>query len=100
MMKWADFVITDVRYNEDNTRIVQVKRRTDNGDKLVNPEIKIRAVVVDSINKGYSYVTGRYVNNQWKRGDDVIAYALGGEYFIRTDGNKTKSDNLGELPTF
>lgn len=35
-----------------------------------------------------------------KWADTVIAYALGGEYFIRTDGNKTKADNLGELPEF
>ena len=100
MTKWADFAITDVRYNEDNTRIVQVRRRTDNGEQLVNPEIKTRSVIVDSINKNYSYVTARHVNEKWKKGDTVIVYALGGEYFIRTDGNKTKADNLGELPEF
>ena len=100
MTKWADFAITHVRYNEDHTRILQVKRRTDNGEQLINPETKTRSFIVDSINKNYSYVTARYVNEKWKKGDTVIAYALDGEYFIRTDGNKTKADNLGELPEF
>lgn len=100
LAKWADFVITHVQYNSDNSRIVQVKRRTDNGEKLIKPEIKNRSVIVDSIHKGYSYVTGRYVNDEWNKGDRVIAYLLDGEHFIRTDGNKTKSDNLGELPEF
>ncbi len=101
MTKWGNFAITHVRYNEDNTRIVDVKRRTYKEGKLIDPEIKTRSVIVDSIlNKRYSYVTTQYVNDQWNLGDDVIAYELDGEYFIRTDGNKTKSDNLGELPTF
>ena len=100
MTKWADFVITHVSYDEDNMRIVKVKRRTDNGKELIDPEIKNRSVIVDSINKRYTYITARYVNGEWQRGDTIIAYFLDGEYFIRTDGNETKSDNLGELPTF
>ena len=100
MVKWGNFAITHVRYNENDTRIIQVRRRTYDKGYLKNPEIKNRADVIDSINKNYSYVTARYVNEKWTIGDTVIAYSLDGEYFIRTDGNKTKSDNLGELPKF
>ncbi len=97
---WADFVITRVSYNENNMRIVKVECKTDNGKELINREIKNRSVIVDSINEGHTYITARFVNGKWKRGDTIIAYFLDGEYFIRTDGNETKSDNLGELPTF
>jgi hypothetical protein len=100
MTQWGNFAITHVRYNENHTRIVQVRRRTYENGHLINPEIKTRAVIVDSINKNYSYVTSKYVNDKWMLGDTVIAYPLGGEYFIRTDGNKTTADNLGELPEF
>ena len=39
-------------------------------------------------------------DDEWSKGDRVIRYNLDGEYFIRTDGNKKKSDNLGKLPKF
>lgn len=101
MTKWGNFAITHVSYNEDNSRIVKVKRRIYKDGKLVDSAIKTRSVIVDAIiNKKYSYVTARLVGGTWNLGDDVIAYELDGEYFIRTDGNKTKLDNLGELPNF
>lgn len=100
MTKWADYAITAVQYNDDHTRIMIVKRRMDLGEKLSEPDIKTRTEVVDSIKSGSSYVTAYYRNNQWQKGDNVIAYEIDGEYFIRTDGNRKKEDNLGELPEF
>lgn len=100
MAKWADYAITHVSYNDEHTRIMIVKRRKDLGEKLGDSEIVTRSDIVNSINNGYSYVTVYYKNNEWKKGDDVIAYDIDGTYFIRTDGNRKKEDNLGELPEF
>ncbi len=100
MAKWADFVITRVRYNKSETRIIKVIRRIDQVDKLGNPLERTRSQIVTAIGKGYSYVTATHKNDGWYKGDRVIRYTLDGEYFIRTDGNKKKSDNLGKLQRF
>lgn len=100
MAKWADYVITHVKYNDDHSRISIVKRRADLGGNLGEPSIKTRTEIVNSINNGNSHVTAYYKNDKWQKGDDVIAYELDGTYFIRTDGNRKKEDNLGDLPEF
>jgi hypothetical protein len=33
-------------------------------------------------------------------GEDVRGVVIDGESFLRTDANKIKADNLGELPEF
>jgi len=100
MAKWADYAITHVNYDNNHTRIMIIKRRIDLGEKLGKSDIKTRTEIVNSIKSGSSYVTANNKNNKWQKGDDVIAYQIDGEYFIRTDGNKVKEDNLGELPEF
>jgi len=100
MARWATFAITKVRYNKAGTRILQVVRRRDLGDRLGKPVIRTRQQIVIAIRKRYTYVTTYKEKDGWVRGDKVIRYLLDGEYFIRTDGNKKKSDNLGKLPRF
>jgi len=100
MAKWATFAITRVHYNKAGTRILQVIRRRDLGDQLVNPVRRTRQQIVTGIGKRYTYVTTYKTKDGWVRGDKVIRYFLDGEYFIRTDGNKKKYDNLGKLPRF
>ena len=100
MVKWADFIITRVRYNSSKTRIIKVIRRKDLGNTLGIPVVRTRGQIVTAIGKGLSYVTGFEESGEWVKGDKVIRYRLDGEYFIRTDGNKKKADNLGKLPKF
>ncbi|MDE0401162.1 MAG: DUF3892 domain-containing protein [Candidatus Poribacteria bacterium] len=101
MTKWADYAIVTVRYDADHSRIIRVKRRTDTGDKLENEINKTRTEIVDSIRSGKTYVTARKeAKSKWVKGDAVKIIKLGDTDFIRTDGNETKKDNLGELPEF
>ena len=100
MWKWATFVITHVRYNQAETRIIKVKRRRDLGDSLDVAVVRTRNQVVTAIGKKYTYVTATNTSEGYVKGDKVIRYVLGGEYFIRTEGNKKKTDNLGKLPKF
>ena len=100
MAKWADYVITHVSYNEEKSRILCVKQRMDKGDQLGDSTIKTRSEVVDKLTNGSTYITAYHENSKWKKGDRVIAYEIDGTYFIRTDGNKIKKDNLGELSEF
>ena len=101
MAKWADYAITHVRYDNDHSRISLVKRRPDLGNDLGDKSIKTRDNIISSINNGKSHITVyKNKDNRWEKGDDVIVYKLDGTYFIRTDGNKKKEDNLGNLPEF
>ncbi len=93
-------MISGVQYNNEHTRIIQVKQHVDTGNGVGNPITVGRLAVVSNLKSGTTYVTIRKDGNSWKKGDNVIAYLLDGEYFIRTDGNKIKADNLGELPEF
>lgn len=101
MGKWANYAIVGVRYSVNRSRIVKVKCRTDTGNELVNEVEKTRAEIVSSMLNGESYVTAREgTDKKWVKGDDVIPYSSDGTDFIRTVGNYTKADNLGDLSEF
>ena len=101
MVKWADFLISAVRYDEDRSRIVQVRVYDDLGDKVGNARISSRIDVVNSIKQGKTYVT--ILENQdgsWRKGQEVGIVKMEGEEFIRTDRNSVAKDNLENLPEF
>lgn len=101
MAKWADYLISKVCYNEKHTSIIEVKQHEDKGEKVGSSTAVSKSDVVGNIRNNKSYCTiTKIQNGNWDQGDNVIAYQMDGEWFIRTDGNKTKEDNLGELPEF
>jgi len=101
MATWADYLISVVQYNNEHTRIIQVKQHLDKGNTVGSSNIVARLTVVSNLKSGKNYCTiYKNKNGNWDKGDNVIPYLVDGEYFIRTDGNKTKADNLGELPEF
>ena len=99
MAKWADYLISAVRYNVQHTHVVTVRRHLDNGDSVANPNIVNRNIVANDLKIGKSYKT-IYKNNQgkWKPGEDVRL--IGNTGFITTDPNSITRDNLGNLPEF
>ena len=100
MTKSADYFISKVSYNPSHTQIMYVKQHTVNdGNKFDNGTVVTRSTVVSNLSIN-TYMTIIETSSGWKVGDNVIRYEIDGEYFIRTDGNRTKSDNLGELPEF
>jgi hypothetical protein len=100
LAKWADYLISKVRYNEQHTRIIKVIQHLDNDASVGGGTEVTRLDVVDNLKKGKTYCTIYWNNTQWSKGDNVIPYKKDGEYFIRTDGNKIEQDNLGNLPEF
>jgi len=57
--------------------------------------------VISKIKQGKKYMTiFRTKDGKWKRGEEVHILTIDGEEFIRTDANKIKADNLGNLPEF
>jgi hypothetical protein len=101
MAKWADFVVTKVKYNRDHTQIVEVEVRTDTGESIANdPRRTVRQEVVSAILRGTTFVTAYLRDGKWQKGEDVRVVTIHGERFIRTDSNSVKADNLGALPEY
>ena len=106
MAKQADYYVTKVHYNNtDEDHIEAVKRHTVNDDgsfKDGDFNTTPRSTVVSDINNILTYLTlnEKQDGNGWIFGEDIHVVNVDGEDFVRTDQNKTKQDNLGELPEF
>ena len=99
--KWADYLISQVRYNEAETHIVKVVSHTDNGDSVSEGTELARSTVVIRLAEGSTFMTiTKNVEGKWARGAQVRAVTIGGEKYIRTDADSIKKDNLGSLPRF
>lgn len=101
MTKWADYLISAVRYNAEHSHIVQVKQHQDSGDSVKASTIVPRSTVVANLKARTTYMTIYKDNDgKWKKGEEVIIKPVEGTEYITTDPNETKKDNLGELPEF
>jgi hypothetical protein len=99
--KWADYIITAVRFNLAGTHIEAVQIRTDEGDTVGPAGEASRAQVVASIEGGTTFCTATMGSNgKWLKGAAVKIVVIHGEQFIKTKADATKADNLDYLPTF
>jgi hypothetical protein len=99
--KWADYLISAVRYNDEETHIDQVRAHVDEGDNAGSATTTARSTVVERLEPGYTFVTiYKGSNDRWQKGAQVRVVVIDDEKFIRTDADATKADNLGNLPTF
>ena len=100
MEKWADYAITGVKheFRHGHGAIIEVESRADNGNALASPERVARLRVVNAIRRGVTFVTAYRNGDKWERGADVRVIEIHGEYFLRTDRDRIRADNLGELP--
>jgi hypothetical protein len=101
MAKWADYLISAVRYNSDHSYIEQVKAFQDLDASLGQEKIYKRETVVNSINLGKTFCT-IYKNseNYWQEGQKVFVIKINGVNYIKTADNGTEADNLENLPEF
>jgi Protein of unknown function (DUF3892) len=101
MAKWADYVITEVRFNAKHTHIDKVRARKDNGETLESAQEYARQEVVKAINNGTTFVTA-FKNNvgKWNKGEDVFVIEINGADYIKTKRDNTAKDNLDNLPEF
>ena len=101
MAKWADYGISEVRYNVARNHIVRVKVHEDKGDTIGRAEEWTRSQVVSAIERGKTFVTIlKGSDNKWRKGQDIHVVTVNGVKYIRTDQNRTASDNLENLPEF
>ena len=101
MDKWADYGISKVGYDDEQTHIVKVQVHEDKGDSIGVGEEWARSQVVSAIERGKTFVTIlKSSDDKWCKGEDVHIVTVSGIKYIRTDQNCTASDNLENLPEF
>jgi hypothetical protein len=103
MAKWADYLISKVRYeeNEKTKHIVKVYVHTDNDDKVSGGIDWTRKEVIDTLDKGKTFYTiFKGDNGNWKKGAKVEKILVDGVYYLKTVANNTKKDNLENLPEY
>src|SRR3954470_24475242 len=95
--RWADYLISAVRYNASGSHIDAVRVHVDNGDSVGAGSGMSRQRVVTLLQSGSTFCTiFKSADNQWRRGADVRVVDIDGEMFIKTQPDRTKKDNLGE----
>ena len=98
MVKWAQYLISEVRYSTDHKRILQIKQHEDLDGQISEGKIVDKEVVTSNLKKGKTYMTIYNGSSKtWKKGEQVRGFLVNGEYYIRTDKNKVNHDNLGML---
>lgn len=100
MTKWADYLISAVRYNSTRNLITEVKQIKDLDGVESQEDVVDRATVADNVKKGRKYMTVFSSGSNWQKGSEVRTFIIDGNYYIRADKNKVNRDNLGELPEF
>ena len=97
MVKWADYLISQVSY-DSNHCITKVKQHKDNGNKISEGEIVDRNTVTGNLGHGAKYMTMFGDLGKIRIGKNVRYFRAYEDHYIRIDNNKVTSDNLGELP--
>jgi hypothetical protein len=98
--KLADYLISAVRYDQAETHIEAVQVRTDDGEKVSQPSRLTRNNVITMLGEGSMFITIYAKDDKWHRGATVKTVVIDGGTWIRTDADKTKADNLGDLPRY
>ena len=98
MEKWANHLISAIRYSPDHKYTTELVQHEDEDDSISEGAIVNKLDVTDGIKKGKSYMTIFNSNDNWKIGEKIKVFMVDGEVFIRTDKNKVERDNLGLLP--
>ena len=97
MAKWADYLISQVSYDQNHI-ITKVMQHRDIGNKISGGEIVDRNVIATNLGHGSKYMTVFGDLNKIKMGKNVRYFRAYDDHFIRIDDNKVESDNLGHIP--
>jgi hypothetical protein len=101
MAQWADYLISEVRYDAAGTHVTEVLSHVDHGDTVGAAIQRPREWVIGLLEEGRAFVTiYRDGPGQWSRGAEVVLVLLNGEKHLRTDSEVGRRDNLGDLPMF
>lgn len=100
MSNWADYGISDVKYNQEHTHIDKVKVHEDPGGRIGSGKEWLRTDVVSFLDRKITFVTilknGK--NGEWRKGQRVGVVQINGVKYIRTNRDHEEDrDDLGDL---
>jgi len=98
MAKWADYLISQVLYDQNHI-ITKVKQHHDIGNKISNGKIVDRDIIANNLGHGVKYMTVYGDLGKIRMGKNVRYFRAYDHHYIRIDNNKVMTDNLGELPS-
>ena len=99
MGKWADYLISEVKYGK-NHLIEQVKIHTEEEGEISSSTLLDRSQISHNIKNGKTYKTIFHGLKGWNEGDSVQVNRVDGDSFIRIDKNKSEQDFLGPILQF
>ncbi|MFH0235458.1 DUF3892 domain-containing protein [Vibrio diabolicus] len=101
MNKWADYLISSVRYNSEHSHITHLFAMKDMGASTSQGTSYTRQEVVDKIAQGITFETA-YKNSEgnYQRGQKVSVIKVNGISYLKTVDNGKEEDNLENLPEF
>ncbi len=100
--KWADYLITAVRYKRgtNNSVIEYFKVYRDNIVDLEDGRTWSKDELIKALKDGKSFATViQEADDKWIKVHDLSIYFMEG-LFIRTDPNTVYGDSLGNIETF
>ena len=92
--KWADYVITGVRYAPTGSSLLELEVRADSGDAMGPEEIWPRARVLQAIAQGLTFVTAYMRDRSWSSGVCVGVVSVDRQPYLRADGQRLAADNI------
>ncbi len=102
MAKWADYGVSEVKYNQGHVHIDKLKAHPDKGDSIGSPSVVSRQSVVDGIKKRITYITilRNESDGKWNKGQPIEIVEINKKEYLKTVRNNKEEDNLGDLPEF
>jgi len=96
-------LVSAVRYLDTKTkeRISELRVHEDQVNNVGTASEWTKTKVINSIESGNTFYTIYKGNDgKYQRGAEINVITVEEKKFLRTDANKIKEDNLGELPEF
>ncbi len=104
--KWADYVITAVRYDHGGDRgsskLAAVEVRMDLGGRLGFAQLWTRQHILEAIHQDHeTFATALPAGEDaWRRGAHLQIIRIHGIDYLRVDRAEIPSDDLGRTPAF
>ena len=96
MQKWANYLISEVRYDK-NHLISMAKRYEDTEIGIGNEDFVDRIKISSDIVNGLSYITIYNRMSTWKKGNRINFFRIDGQPYLRIDENRVNQDYLGDI---
>ena len=102
MNKWADYLISAVRYEpgSNNRIITYFKVHEDIGNSIGESRTWTKDELLDALIQGKTFITVRKdENSNWIRGEEVALSSFK-EIFVRSDFRNVPGDHLNNVSEF